>query len=81
MAHGMGLVSHEAPRLTGKGGVPYPGDDAAKPLEAGMVISIETTLVHPTRGFVKLEDTVAVTDSGWEAYGDTGRGWNTAGIS
>jgi len=27
-------------------------------------------------GFVKLEDTVVVTDTGWEAYGDTGRGWN-----
>jgi hypothetical protein len=25
---------------------------------------------------VKLEDTVVVTDSGWEALGDWGRGWN-----
>ena len=79
MAHGMGLISHEAPRLTGKGGVPYPGDDAERPLEAGMVISIETTLIHPSRGFIKLEDTVAVTEDGWEAYGDIGRGWNVAG--
>lgn len=78
MAHGMGLITHEAPRLTGRGGVPYPGDDAERPLEAGMVISIETTLTHPVRGFIKLEDTVAVTETGWEAYGDTGRGWNVA---
>lgn len=76
MAHGMGIVTHEAPRLTSRGAVPYPGDDADRPLEAGMVISIETTMPHPTRGFIKLEDTVAVTESGWEGYGDRGRGWN-----
>jgi len=79
MAHGMGLVSHEAPRLTSTGPVPYPGDDAERPLEEGMVISIETTLHHPRRGFIKLEDTVAVTADGHEAYGDRGRGWNRAG--
>ena len=79
VAHGMGLISHEAPRLTGSGPVPYPGDDADRPLEAGMVLSIETTLPHPRRGYIKLEDTVAVTDSGWEAFGDHGRGWNVAG--
>ncbi|MGH6874458.1 MAG: M24 family metallopeptidase [Aestuariivirgaceae bacterium] len=79
VAHGMGLVSHEAPRLTSTGPVPYPGDDAEKPLEEGMVLSIETTLHHPRRGFIKLEDTVAVTADGHEAYGDRGRGWNRAG--
>jgi len=76
VAHGMGLISHEAPRLTGKGPVPYPGDDASQPLEEGMVLSIETTVLHPKRGFIKLEDTVAVTAGGYEAYGDRGRGWN-----
>jgi Xaa-Pro aminopeptidase len=79
VAHGMGLVSHEAPRLTSTGPVPYPGDDANKPLEEGMVLSIESTLHHPRRGFIKLEDTVAVTADGHEAYGDRGRGWNRAG--
>jgi Xaa-Pro aminopeptidase len=44
-----------------------------------MVISIETTMAHPKRGFVKLEDTVLVTDTGYEALGDSGRGWNRAG--
>jgi len=36
---------------------------------------------HPKRGFVKLEDTVLVTDTGagHEALGDGGRGWNRAG--
>ena len=79
VAHGMGLISHEAPRLTGSGPVPYPGDDADQPLEAGMVLSIETTLPHPRRGYIKLEDTVAVTETGWEAFGDGGRGWNRGG--
>ncbi len=79
LAHGMGLVSHEAPRLTGSGPVPYDAYDADKPLEAGMVISVETTLAHPRRGFIKLEDTVAVTPTGFEVYGDRARGWNRAG--
>jgi Xaa-Pro aminopeptidase len=78
LAHGMGLVSHEAPHLTGEGVVPYPAMDADKPLESGMVISIETAILHPKRGFIKLEDTVVVTDTGWEGYGDSGRGWNVS---
>jgi Xaa-Pro aminopeptidase len=81
VAHGMGLISHEAPRLTGRGPVPYPAYDSTRPLESGMVISIETTLQHPRRGFIKLEDTVAVTEGGWEAFGDQGRGWNRGGLA
>ena len=76
VAHGMGLISHEAPRLSDRAPVPYPGEDAAKPLETGMVLSIETTVLHPRRGFIKLEDTLAVTATGHDAYGDAGRGWN-----
>jgi Xaa-Pro aminopeptidase len=79
LAHGMGLVSHEAPRLTNAGPVPYDAYDAQRPLEAGMVISVETTLLHPRRGFIKLEDTVAVTPNGYEIYGNRARGWNRAG--
>src|SRR5215467_2701393 len=79
LAHGMGLVSHEAPRLTSSGPVPYTDDDAHRPLEGGMVISVETTLIHPRRGFIKLEDTVAVTDEGYEVYGDRARGWLRGG--
>src|SRR6266436_3066138 len=79
LAHGMGLVSHEAPRLTSSGPVPYTDDDARRPLEAGMVISVETTLMHPRRGFIKLEDTVAVTDEGYDVYGDRARGWLRSG--
>ena len=81
LAHGMGLVSHEAPRLTDRGPVPYPADDAGRPLEPGMVVSVETTLKHPARGFIKLEDTVAVTETGHEIYGEGARGWNKAGAA
>ena len=76
LAHGMGLVSHEAPRLTAKGPVPYDDADARRPLEPGMVVSIETTMKHPKRGFIKLEDTVAVTPTGYQIFGEGGRGWN-----
>ncbi len=81
LAHGMGMVSHEGPRLTDSGPVPYPADDAGRPLEEGMVVSVETTLKHPARGFIKLEDTVVVTADGHEVYGEGARGWNRAGTS
>jgi Xaa-Pro aminopeptidase len=81
LAHGMGMVSHEVPHLTDSGPVPYPASDAEQPLEAGMVISIETTLLHPARGFIKLEDTVVVTDEGHEVYGEDARGWNRGGTA
>lgn len=76
VAHGMGIVSHEGPWLTDRCSVPYEAYHAGRALEKGMVISIETTLHHSKRGFIKLEDTIAVTESGWESYGDSARGWN-----
>lgn len=76
VAHGMGIIGHEAPRLSDRGPVTYPAYDAALPLREGMVLSIETTLMHPRRGYIKLEDTLAVTETGWVAFGDGGRGWN-----
>ncbi len=79
MAHGMGLVTHEAPRLMENRRMSYTAYDADRPLEPGMVVSIETTMGHPKRGFIKLEDTVLVTESGYEALGDDGRGWNKIG--
>jgi Xaa-Pro aminopeptidase len=81
VAHGMGLISHEAPRLTASGPWPYSAFDRDRPLPARMVVSIETTLQHPRRGFIKLEDTVAITAAGHEAYGDRGRGWNRAALA
>ena len=81
LAHGMGLVSHEAPRLTASGPVPYDAYDATRPLETGMVVSVETTLMHPRRGFIKLEDTVVVGEGGFEIFGEGGRGWNRGGTA
>jgi Xaa-Pro aminopeptidase len=77
--HGMGLISHEAPFLMTNHPVAYEGIDADLPLEAGMVLSVETTMLHPRRGFIKLEDTLAVTDRGYEMFGNTGRRWNRGG--
>ncbi|MDX0574080.1 M24 family metallopeptidase [Sinorhizobium medicae] len=74
--HGMGLISHEAPFLMTNHPVAYEGKDADQPLEAGMAISVETTMLHPKRGFIKLEDTLAVTNGGYEMFGNSGRGWN-----
>ena len=81
VAHGMGIIGHEAPRLSGRTPVGYPAYDADLPLLAGMVLSIETTLLHPRRGLIKIEDTLAITETGFDAYGDNGRGWNTSAIA
>ena len=64
---------HEIPHLVDSGSVPYPADDAALPLKAGMVLSVETTMAHPRRGYIKLEDTVAVLADGYEFFGGAGR--------
>lgn len=80
-AHGMGLISHEVPFLMTNHPVAYEGVDADRPLEAGMVLSVETTMLHPTRGFIKLEDTLAVTAVGYAMFGERGRGWNRGGTA
>jgi Xaa-Pro aminopeptidase len=76
VVHGMGLISHEAPRLQYNEEFGYAAAHGEYPLKAGMVLSIETGIKHPEAGFIKLEDTVVVTEIGWEAYGDWGRDWN-----
>jgi Xaa-Pro aminopeptidase len=80
-AHGMGLITHEVPFLTTNHPVSYEGTDADKPLEKNMVLSVETTMLHPTRGFIKLEDTLAVSETGYTMFGDRGRGWNRGGTA
>ncbi|MDO8210232.1 Xaa-Pro peptidase family protein [Conexibacter sp. CPCC 206217] len=76
IAHGIGVVSHEAPRLALDAPHGYAAAHRDRPLEAGMVVSIETTLADPQLGYVKLEDTVAVTATGCVGLGDAARGWN-----
>ena len=78
-AHGMGLITHEVPFLMTNHPVAYEGVDSARPLEEGMVLSVETTMMHPRRGYLKIEDTVAVTEGGYEMFGSRGRGWNRGG--
>jgi Xaa-Pro dipeptidase len=80
-AHGMGLISHEVPFLMTNHPVAYEGTYASRPLQAGMVLSVETTMLHPRRGFIKLEDTLVVTETGYEMFGSTGRGWNAGGMA
>ncbi len=77
-AHGMGLISHEAPYLMTNHPVAYEGSDADTPFVPGMVLSVETTMLHPGRGFIKLEDTVAVTAQGYEMFGGQNRGWTVS---
>src|SRR5258707_146939 len=81
VAHGMGLIAHEAPRITATGPIPYSDKHAKRPLETGMVWSMEASVNHRELGFVKLEDPVAVPDSGGEVFGDWGGGWNRPGQS
>ncbi|PWV98148.1 Xaa-Pro aminopeptidase [Hoeflea marina] len=80
-AHGMGLITHETPFLMTNHPVAYEGSDAGRMLETGMVLSVETTMLHPRRGFIKLEDTLAVTADGYEMFGDRHRGWNRGGTA
>jgi len=74
-AHGMGLISHEAPFLMTNHPVAYEGSDADMPFQPGLVLSVETTMHHPNRGFIKLEDTVIVTEDGYELFGADNRDW------
>lgn len=74
-AHGMGLISHEAPFLMTNHPVAYEGSDADMLFQPGLVLSVETTMHHPNRGFIKLEDTVIVTEDGYELFGADNRDW------
>ena len=66
VAHGIGMVSHEQPMISAS---------SARPLEAGMVLSVETEFLEPSVGHIKIEDVVAVTPDGYEGMGDLGREW------
>jgi Xaa-Pro aminopeptidase len=81
VSHGMGLVAHERPQLGADNPHGYPAVDAERPLRAGMVLSVESGLKHPRRGSIGLEDTIVVTEDGYEALGDDHRGWNPMGVA
>jgi Xaa-Pro aminopeptidase len=46
-----------------------------RPLEPGMVMSLEAQFEHPEAGDIRIEDMVAVTAIGCEPLGHTGRDW------
>jgi Xaa-Pro aminopeptidase len=71
LTHGIGMVSHEQPEIS---------PTNSRPLEAGMVLSIETEFIHPEIGHVKIEDAVAVTETGCEGLGDLGREWHVVPV-
>jgi Xaa-Pro aminopeptidase len=56
----VGLEVHEHPRLGRR----------SEPLVAGDVVAIEPGLYFPVIGGVRLEDTVLVTESGFEYFTD-----------
>ncbi|MCX8013365.1 MAG: Xaa-Pro peptidase family protein [Rectinema sp.] len=64
VVHSIGMVSYEQPAMDRL---------SPRPLEAGMVLSVETDFIHPDAGHIKIEDAVIVTSAGCEGIGDFGR--------
>jgi Xaa-Pro dipeptidase len=60
LGHGVGLDAHEEPAVRSR-------EDCADILESGHVITIEPGLYHPELGGIRLENDVAITESGAEA--------------
>ena len=79
-AHGDGLAHHEFPRLDPRSPHGYSPVHGYRALQAGMTLSIETWLIHPTEGFVKIEDYGVVTDDGWDAFADRARDFTVVEI-
>lgn len=77
--HGVGVVRHETPRIDFGGPVTEDPPLLDDGLEAGTALAIDMILPTPDVGLVKLEEVVAVTADGYEAYGDRHRDWTVVG--
>ncbi len=64
VGHGLGLTGHEDPYLV---------EGNAEPLQPGMVVSDEPGIYIPGRWGCRIEDTVAVTETGAERYNQAPR--------
>jgi len=71
VVHSIGMVPYEQPTFS---------RETTRALEKGMVLSIETDFLHPQVGHVKIEDAVAVTETGCEGLGDLGREWQVVDV-
>lgn len=60
LGHGLGLNIHEPPVIRRK------GPNSERPLEPGMVITIEPGIYLPRIGGVRIEDTILITENGHE---------------
>lgn len=66
LGHGVGLDIHEAPSISSK------GSDRNLMLKEGMVITIEPGLYLPGKGGVRHEDTIVITEKGYENFYPSG---------
>jgi Xaa-Pro aminopeptidase len=62
LGHGIGLEGHEFPKIR------FDGEDKNVILQSGMVFTIEPGLYQPGVGGVRIEDMVAVTQTGFEKF-------------
>ena len=62
LGHGIGLETHEYPRLSSQ------GKGSKVHLKPGMVVTVEPGLYFQGRGGIRYEDTVVVTESGYENF-------------
>ncbi len=62
LGHGIGLETHEFPRIK------YDGEDGNVVLAPGMVFTVEPGLYVPGLGGVRYEDTIVITEKGYENF-------------